>query len=408
MNKSRTFARAADLPTTLHWQFRAIVPASVAGRVRMLFLHIGRHKSGTSSIQHFFNQNRTALERDGILYPAPASGVAHHAWSATIKDVQKGLRDMSALGALRAMVDDYAASANTVVVSSEDFQNILKPELVREALGRHDVTVVAYLREHFAYAWPAYSQRVQANRFTLSFAEFLEDFSQDYLEFLNRWASAFGASSIKARIFDRSHLKSGDVVEDFCALVGIDNPGRYPRRRTANPSIGWRLINAKIEINRSLAGSWKAARVRGCALQSVRGAHREPSAACRKAGVRCGVRRGLSAAVFGERRSNGAKIFRHRRLAVPAELVGRQPLGQRRLLHTGVRRDACAGRRFRRWRARCRMFFRPTLPGGSAGRRQNQPAQRRIKPSRPGETCARDWSAPRTKSCRPVSRRRRS
>jgi hypothetical protein len=65
----------------------------------MLFLHIGRHKSGTSSIQHFFNQNRTALERDGILYPAPASGVAHHAWSATIKDVQKGLRDMSALGA---------------------------------------------------------------------------------------------------------------------------------------------------------------------------------------------------------------------------------------------------------------------------------------------------------------------
>ncbi|HEY5962944.1 MAG TPA: hypothetical protein VIU42_02890 [Xanthobacteraceae bacterium] len=223
----------------------------------MLFLHIGRHKSGTSSIQHFFNQNRTALERDGILYPAPASGVAHHAWSATIKDVQKGLRDMSALGALRAMVDDYAASANTVVVSSEDFQDILKPELVREALGRHDVTVVAYLREHFAYAWSAYSQRVQANRFTLSFAEFLEDFSQDYLEFLNRWASAFGASSIKARIFDRSHLKSGDVVEDFCALVGIDNPGRYPRRRTANPSIGWRLINAKIEINRSLAGTGK-------------------------------------------------------------------------------------------------------------------------------------------------------
>ncbi len=224
----------------------------------MLFLHIGRHKSGSSSIQHFFNQNRTALERDGILYPAPASGVAHHAWSATIKDVQKGLRDTSALGALRAMFDDYAASSNTVVVSSEDFQNILKPELVREALGRHDVTVLVYLREHFAYAWSAYSQRVQANRFTLSFAEFLEDFSQDYLEFLNRWASAFGASSIKARIFDRSRLKSGDVVEDFCAIVGIDNPGRYPHRRTANPSIGWRLINAKIEISRSLLESGKA------------------------------------------------------------------------------------------------------------------------------------------------------
>jgi hypothetical protein len=224
----------------------------------MLFLHIGRHKSGTSSIQHFLNQNRAALERDGFLYPAPASGVAHHAWSATIKDVQKGLRDASALGALRAMFDQYAASGKTVVVSSEDFQNILKPQLVRDALGRHDVTVVIYLREHFAYAWSSYAQRVQANRFTLSFLEFLENFSQDYLEFLNRWASAFGTSSIKARIFDRSRLKSGDVVEDFCAIVGIDNPGRYLHRPKANPSIGWRLINAKIEINRSLVESGKA------------------------------------------------------------------------------------------------------------------------------------------------------
>jgi hypothetical protein len=224
----------------------------------MLFLHIGRHKSGTSSIQHFFSQNRAELERDGILYPAPASGVAHHAWSATIKDVQKGLRDASALGALRAMFDDYAASGNTVVVSSEDFQNVVKPELVREALGRHDVTVVVYLREHFAYAWSAYAQRVQANRFTASFTEFLEEFSPDYLEFLDRWASAFGASNIKARIFDRRHLRSGDVVEDFCAIVGVDNPDRYPRRPKANPSIGWRLINAKIEISRSLLESGSA------------------------------------------------------------------------------------------------------------------------------------------------------
>lgn len=49
-----------------------------SGRKRV-FIHIGLHKTGTSSIQQFLTANRDVLERNRVLYPAGISGgQAHH------------------------------------------------------------------------------------------------------------------------------------------------------------------------------------------------------------------------------------------------------------------------------------------------------------------------------------------
>src|SRR6266508_5870907 len=46
----------------------------------MLYLHIGRQKTGTTAIQRFFDQNRERLKEIGVCYPlaVPFGGIAHH------------------------------------------------------------------------------------------------------------------------------------------------------------------------------------------------------------------------------------------------------------------------------------------------------------------------------------------
>ena len=60
--------------------------------LKRVILHIGRHKSGTSSIQHCLNRNVDLLSAAGILYPKHGRGgrVAHH-------DIAKALIELQPL-----------------------------------------------------------------------------------------------------------------------------------------------------------------------------------------------------------------------------------------------------------------------------------------------------------------------
>jgi hypothetical protein len=104
-----------------------------SGRKRV-FIHIGLHKTGTSSIQQFLTANRDVLERNRVLYPAGISGgQAHHQFASFFfrPDSDKafphfvnkhyGTR-MRWEQALRAFRDDLEASLfHSIVFSSERF-----------------------------------------------------------------------------------------------------------------------------------------------------------------------------------------------------------------------------------------------------------------------------------------------
>ena len=46
-------------------------------RKKRLFLHIGRHKTGTTSLQNFFSEKKELLSERGILYPETGRVTAH-------------------------------------------------------------------------------------------------------------------------------------------------------------------------------------------------------------------------------------------------------------------------------------------------------------------------------------------
>jgi hypothetical protein len=212
-----------------------------------LVLHIGRHKSGTSSLQHFLAGRRRELDRCGILYPTAGgtNRIAHHALAQACNPKQSD--DSAPTGIIRDLQQELAAHHHTMLVSSEAFQNITdlhRLNRVADALGAKRVRVICYVREHLDYAISAFRQMVQNQQRFMTFGSYAHRL-QDLTPFIRRW-QGFGDLTLKW--YDRAELKNGDVIADFCELMNIE-PGEIPTE-DQNPSIGGNLLVYKLALNR--------------------------------------------------------------------------------------------------------------------------------------------------------------
>jgi hypothetical protein len=210
-------------------------------------LHIGRHKTGTSSIQHFLTYNREALAKRGLIYPKPKRGVAHHNLAGILREVQLGEAPIPDLDAYTDELRRLKLNG-TVLLSSEGFQNI-SPPLVRRMLGGEPATIIVYLREQFSYMWASYTQSVKAKLITGTFDHYAKRLNPNYLAFLNRWEAAFGAENLRVRIYEPGSFPDGDVVTDFLAQLQVERDDGLKSVPVQNVSLGWRLVNLKRAIN---------------------------------------------------------------------------------------------------------------------------------------------------------------
>jgi hypothetical protein len=207
----------------------------------MLILHIGRHKTGTSSLQHFLHANREELKKYGVIYPEPiAAPAAHHGIAIALK---AGL-DVSQY---REMLHGLRPHMQNVLLSSEGFQR-LRPRDMRKLCAGYPTMAVVYIREQFSYAWAAYAQRVCAGPETRSFEESLRTYVPDYYKFLSRWLR-ITKGNLKVRIFERKHLVEGDVVADFCQVILSLDKSKFAQTQVVNETLGWRSVNFMRQVN---------------------------------------------------------------------------------------------------------------------------------------------------------------
>ena len=234
-------------------------------RDRKLVLHIGRHKTGTSSIQQFLASNTSLLSKYNFLYPGSTRArIAHHEFgnnfrnnfTRTPEQVTEALnRDVAT-----AMQAEVAGTDQNILISSESLQNA-RPDLIAQcfsgSFGEKDIVVSVYIRNQIDYLASAYAQKVWATSYAEDMSTFFDTiFTPDYEKFLTSWEKICNGNLIVRR-FDRQLLAHKDIVADFFIntlnITDQDVIDQVLNRPVfdSNPSLTSELLAYKVLYNRS-------------------------------------------------------------------------------------------------------------------------------------------------------------
>lgn len=193
-----------------------------------LFLHMGAHRTATSSIQRFLELNRDSLSGRGILVPW-GSG-RHRAQMTRLFD--GGVTAAALADEIEAQVRACPAGAaiTSVVMSDEDVAmhrdlSPLEPLSARfevkpiYALRRQDLWLESWFQQNVKWQW-------NAELAHLSFPEFLsrrDDFHWiDYDRTVRRLEAQFGTGNVTLTVFEPGRMPDGPLAA-FAQAIGLSS-----------------------------------------------------------------------------------------------------------------------------------------------------------------------------------------
>lgn len=213
--------------------------------MRKLYLHIGSHKTATTSIQKTLLANRKLLKKNNIgLFLKNRNG------------------SLSTTGNLSSWI---FAGANNSLIKTPEGAKIFKPELLAQKLSKVECENVIMSTENFSWIYNGETIKEFAEHLKAFFDEIIiiiyirrqdqliishynhaskdpslpanayysgdyysipqaKENYDEYLDFNQRialWENAFGIENIKIRIFEKDMLIEKDAVTDFFHLLGI-------------------------------------------------------------------------------------------------------------------------------------------------------------------------------------------
>lgn len=214
-------------------------PAKAPHLMRTLHLHIGTHRTATSSVQAFLHANGPALMRRGILYPF---GVKRHV--VQMNRLFAGQLPAADLAAdLTTRADSRRQPVSQIILSDEDI--CMRRDLTPLAPLREtfDVKVIFALRRQDLWLESWYLQNVKwqwnPTLAHAAFPEFLarrEEFHwADYAAYVDHLEAVFGRENVRLYVFEKAQMPQGPVAA-FAAAAGIGDIAGLAPAPHANPS----------------------------------------------------------------------------------------------------------------------------------------------------------------------------
>jgi hypothetical protein len=236
---------------------------------RKLILHVGRHKTGTTSLQRFLSLNdRLLLEKHSILYAATGrSNNYHHPVFRSLFEKGNYL-DQRLISELKKEFDE--SNADTLLLSSEMLSrpgvSREKLQIIKSAFQDFSIDVIIYLRRQDDFLESAYAERVKQGicSFPQDIHSLDEILALDYYEFIKRYTSVFGEGNVGVRVFSKS--RNFRIFQDFLGSIGCEwNQAMALPQKSLNIRYSWmqietmRFANAN-PLTRKLAQSMIVAR----------------------------------------------------------------------------------------------------------------------------------------------------
>ncbi len=242
-----------------------------------IILHVGTHKTATTTFQDSLARNRELLAAHGVVFPAVGRSAGQHALVTHWIDLPECFRDAKpARDNWRALAEQYGPSDLTLLISSEEFSRSLPKSVdMRELRGFIDgfgqKTVICTLRNQLSYIQSIYLERTKSSRGP-GFEEFLNralsqglatgllldygalydhllgGFSEDEIVFVSYEAAAQDPDGLLGHLFKRLGLQV--AAADLAPLPG-GNSNVSP-----DPLVSWaanRIAAPKVSDRRLLA-----------------------------------------------------------------------------------------------------------------------------------------------------------
>lgn len=195
-------------------------------------VHIGMHKTGSSSIQESLSQIRTTEMFHYVKLGSPNHSGAiytlfseqpeqYHAWrkqGLTVEEVQLKREKIE-----EQLVGDISNGDSEIfLISGEDITELSQNALqkFKDFLSKYfqTVEVFAYVRPPKSYIESAFQQSIKGYLKTFS----LEKMYPNYRERFEKFDAAFGRENVQLHLFDVKKLVNEDVVTDFCQKNDIE------------------------------------------------------------------------------------------------------------------------------------------------------------------------------------------
>jgi hypothetical protein len=186
--------------------------------MRRCFIHIGTHKTGTTSIQHLLSRNSPALQQKGFYYPNAGRLEKHPGQHNLAWQISGDHRFQDDYGTIDDLIKEVKDSSDDIILSSEDFEcSLYHPAKFSgfiSLLQSHHflVTVILYVRNQVDYLARLYLTLLHF-KLDLTFDELLGP-TLDQGEFRwHDWIFNFDYSDLLRRIEENENV--GIIVRSY-------------------------------------------------------------------------------------------------------------------------------------------------------------------------------------------------
>ncbi|AXI54664.1 hypothetical protein SuNHUV7_34430 (plasmid) [Pseudoseohaeicola sp. NH-UV-7] len=219
----------------------------------MIYLHIGMPKTGTTALQNFLRAHSDALSETGVHYMqagrrrADGKGNMPISHNPIVFDIAQGGPNQSATQA--DFTAEYAANADKVCLVSSEMLYTAKPADYAPLLSgipAEDICITFFCRRYDGFFEADYKQRAKNGKITQGTTAFVQQrladihanpMAYNFSGVVANLRAAFPKARIIPRLYDRSTLVNGNVIDDFFDLLGAEVPIDVDTQGQSNPSL---------------------------------------------------------------------------------------------------------------------------------------------------------------------------
>ncbi|MHC4266331.1 MAG: hypothetical protein ACYSUK_10420 [Planctomycetota bacterium] len=223
--------------------------------MKTIYLHIGVHKTASTALQAFLEENQELLGQNNFYVIKALEGhklyscfLYHHPWRAFLNAETVRSQWLESFSKRLENINQ-----DNILISSEFFCVLYKHliEKLHRLLSPYHVKIICYVRRQDLWLESFYQELVKAEPvFAPPFQRWVEMLPPfptmicNSYSMLKDWAQTFGKENLTVRPFEKQQLTNNSIFDDFLSLLGLQLTDDYkmPDSNKLNPSLSKHMI----------------------------------------------------------------------------------------------------------------------------------------------------------------------